>query len=63
FSSLHQRQDVLKSPELTGVRAVLRAWRSNEYVTFFRLIPQQGMMQRCLLLPYVKKMRDSAIEV
>lgn len=58
-----QRHQVLQSPEVQDAMRVVRAWRSRDFVVFFRALRQQRITHRCLLAQYVATMRHTAIQV
>ncbi|CAN0024411.1 unnamed protein product, partial [Sphacelaria rigidula] len=60
---LAQREEVLSSPEIKGALRVVHAFRSGDYVAFFRAFREQGVMHRCLMAQYVGSMRATAIWV
>lgn len=54
---------MLESPEIKGALRVVDAFRSGDYVAFFRALREQGVMHRCLMAQYVGKMRTIAVKV
>lgn len=54
---------MLGSTKIKQARDLLKAKRSDNYVGFFRVLDEAGVLIRCLMSPHIKRMLHKAINV